>query len=197
MSFPISLTPHLLQCSMFVCRLSKQGSYNHRSGSNTSLKDIGKAPVSDYTATDWIFDTTVTHTICSRRSGPQRKRLLYMESPKGHHDGRFLEHQRQWLWLVFVHPQIFQFSPGRQSFTSCSPTVHRARIWQHTRLWIPLTEAKQTIGSFPHGACYNTMLVSGVTVSSNKSRCNPYSPTSTRPRSLVITRITQCRGLAD
>lgn len=147
--------------------------------------------------TDWIFDTTVTRTICSRRSGPQRKRLLYMESPKGHHDGRFLEHQRQWLWLVFVHPQIFQFSPGRQSFTSCSPTVHRARIWQHTRLWIPLTEAKQTIGSFPHGACYNTMLVSGVTVSSNKSRCNPYSPTSTRPRSLVITRITQCRGLAD
>ena len=46
-SFRGSLTPHLLQCSMFVCRLSKRGSYNHRSSSNTSLKDVGKLPASD------------------------------------------------------------------------------------------------------------------------------------------------------
>ena len=45
------------------------------------------------------------------------------------------------------------------------PTVHRARISQHIGLRIPLTEAKQTIGSFPHGTCYSTMLVSRVPVS--------------------------------
>jgi hypothetical protein len=72
---------------MFVCRLSKRRSYNHRSSSNTSLKDIGTLPASD----------RIAHGLDLRHCGhihlpqpllaPLDEDIDLRTHPEGHHDG--------------------------------------------------------------------------------------------------------------
>ena len=166
------------------------GSYNHRSGSNASLKDIGKAPASDH----------IAHGLDLRHSGhTHHPQPAFGPSMKEDCFTWVIPRRVTTTFTIFnikgIHSGFGQYWCIRGSLIliragnplPAVPTVHRARIAQHARLRIPLTEAKQTIGSFPHSACYSTVLVSGVQVSRNKSQCTPYSPTSTRPRSHIGT----------
>ena len=80
-----------------------------------------------------------------------------------------------------IHRSFGQYGCIRRSLNSVRadnhspavPTIHRAGIVQLTRLRIPLRETKQTIGSFPHGACYSTVLVSRVPVSNYQTCKGP------------------------
>jgi hypothetical protein len=113
--------------------------------------------------TDWISDRAVTHTIHNRPFGSLMKEdcftwiiprrvttALTILNIKGIHSG----FGQYWC----IHRSLNLVRAGNP--LPAVPTVHRARIAQHARLRIPLTEAKQTIGSFPHSACYSTVLVS-------------------------------------
>ena len=72
---------------MFVCRLSKRGSYNHRSSSNTSLKDVGKLPASDRIAHGLDLRHRGRTHLLQPLLAPFDEDIALRTHPEGHHDG--------------------------------------------------------------------------------------------------------------